>query len=326
MDGILVKKEAGIYNQNILPDFANFEQPFTWNYVSGGTNAIVENLEVGQIAYDGNFVCSMLIQNTGQCVFNVGDTRLDVVCNNYNYHIISFRIRTENAGDEGTFIASAFINGVEHEIVCDLSEENGFIPNQWNTFYQIVNVLNSDPISFNFKIQSDSVGANFYFDGFKMESMNGNRTLPSIYTPPQTSMIWNMRVDTTNTQNLISSTDNSFGFAGVFSQRGTETILSATGEITPRKLNRVISVDYAFDLLVPSGSNHFIDVHLSVDGVLYRANSVYIVKSTGATQHISGSWSVPVGEGFDGFPAVIKLNPNVNCTISNRFLSVTEYV
>lgn len=326
MDGILIQKEAGIYNQNILPDFANFEQPFVWNIVSGRTNAIVENIEVGQVAYDGNFVCSMLIAGTGQCVFNVGDTRLDVVANNFNQHLISFRLRTENAGVEGTFVASAFINGVEHEIVCEMTAENGFIPNQWNTFYQIVNVLNSDPISFNFKIQSNSVGETFYFDGFKMEAMNNNQTLPSIYTFPETEMIWNMRVDTTNTQNLTASTENSFGFAGVLSQRGSDIILSATGEITPRKLNRVISVDYAFDLLIPSGSNHHIDVHLTVDGVIYRGNSVYFVKSTGASQHISGSWVVPVGDGFDGFPAIITLYPNVNCTISNRFLSVVEYV
>ena len=75
-------------------------------------------------------------------------------------------------------------------------------------------------------------------------------------------------------------------------------MLSTTGEITPRKLYRTITVDYAFDVVVPSGTN-YIDVLLTVNGVVYRANSIPFLKNTGATQHISGSWSVPVGDGFN---------------------------
>lgn len=326
MVGILTRQEEAIYVENVLPDFANFEQPFTWNYVSGGSNAIVENVEVGQPAYDGRYVCSMFITGTGECVFNTGDTRLDTVCEDFNPHVLSFRIRTENAGTEGVFKAVVFINGVPNTIECELTEANGFIANQWNTFYQIVSILNSDPVTFNFSIQSDAVGETFYFDGFKLEPMSRSQKLPSIYTPPQSKMIWNMRVDTSNTQNLTASTNNNFGFAGALTQRGTDIILTDTGQITPRKLYRSITVDYAFDVTVPSGTNNYIDVMLTVNGVVYRANSIPFLKNTGATQHISGSWSVPVGDGFDGFPALIKLNPTANCTITNRYLGVTEYV
>jgi hypothetical protein len=328
MEGILIQTERATYSQNVLPEFASFEREFTaWNYVSGASNAIVETLRVGQLSYDGIGCTLMQINGTGECVFNTGGTQLEFSATDYCDYIFSWRLRKNLGTNDATFKVIIFINGVPNEVVCDLTANAGFQDGIWNTYYQRFSLTNSDPVDFNFSVQCDQIGETIYFDGFRVEADNRGVQIPTIYTAPHFAMTWNMRSDTVNTQNLTASTDNNFGFAGTLTQRDTNILLlSNTGVITPRKLLTSLTIDVSFDAVVPSGSNNWIEFKIMVGTDAYRQISLPFLRSTGSTQHFSQSFTLPVGDAFEGQTASVKLNPTANCTISKRFISVVENV
>ena len=132
------------------------------------------------------------------------------------------------------------------------------------------------------------------------------------------------RTDTTNTQSLTALTDNLISFSGTLEENGGLTLMDSNAKITPMSLNDIISVDFAFTGVVPVGTNLFLSIYLKVNGNIFRASTLPIIKGVGLDDHFSVSWVLPVGADFLTNGAEIYVNPVVGLTIKNRYISVTR--
>lgn len=132
------------------------------------------------------------------------------------------------------------------------------------------------------------------------------------------------RVDNTNTQTLTSLTDNLISFSGTLEENGGLTLIDSNAKITPMSLNDIISVDFAFTGVVPSGTNLFLSIYLKVNGNIFRATTLPIIKGVGLDDHFSVSWILPVGADFLANGAEIYVNPEAGLDIKNRYISVTR--
>lgn len=161
----------------------------------------------------------------------------------------------------------------------------------------------------------DGTGENL-FNSF--EKVNNNFTEVYNFTGFQS------RVDTTNTQTLTALTDNLISFTGTLEENGGLTLMDSNAKITPISLNDIISVDFAFTGVVPVGSNLFLSIYLKVNGNIFRATTLPIIKGVGLDDNFSVSWILPVGADFLANGAEIYINPLVGLDIKNRYVSVTR--
>jgi len=202
--------------------------------------------------------------------------------------------------------------------------------NKWKRYAQIFSTFVGQDVTFKFILKHNSSSAftekELLIDGLKLEQDNKGVGLPTTYIQPIPNYFeWQSRVDTTNTQALIASTNNAFGFAGTSEKSNDFEILDDTGLITPLKEKDVITIDYSFIVVTPSGTDKYIDVHLICDGVTYRGCTFPLVHGSGNNQHISGSFTLPIGASFFTSGAKLYINPNANCNINTRYISVVEH-
>ena len=99
-------------------------------------------------------------------------------------------------------------------------------------------------------------------------------------------------------------------------------LLNSSAKITPIALNDIISVDFAFTGVVPAGTNLFLSVYLKVNGNIFRATTLQIIKGVGLDDYFSVSWILPVGADFLANGGLIYVNPVAGLTIKNRYVSV----
>lgn len=132
------------------------------------------------------------------------------------------------------------------------------------------------------------------------------------------------RVDNTNTQVLTVSTDNLISFSGTLEENGGLTLMDSNAKITPIALNDIISVDFAFTGVVPVGSNLFLSVYLKVNGNIFRATTLPIIKGVGLDDYFSVSWILPVGSDLLANGGLIYVNPVAGLTIKNRYINVSR--
>ena len=132
------------------------------------------------------------------------------------------------------------------------------------------------------------------------------------------------RVDTTNTQSLTALTDNLISFTGTLEENGNLDLLDTNSKITPIGLNDIVSMDFSFTGVVPVGTNLFLSVFLKVDGNIFRATTLPIIKGVGLDDNFSVSWILPVGSSFLTNGAEIYVNPLVSMDIKNRYISVSR--
>lgn len=135
---------------------------------------------------------------------------------------------------------------------------------------------------------------------------------------------WQARVDTTNTQSLTGATNNLISFSGTLEQNGGLTLMDANSKITPIALGDAIKVDFSFTAVVPSGSDHFVNVLFIVNSVVYRSNTSIFKKGVGTDDYISVSYFLPVGTDFLANGGQFYINPDVAVTIKNRYVSVSR--
>ena len=149
--------------------------------------------------------------------------------------------------------------------------------------------------------------------------------MPSFYSLPiSTATGWQSKTDTINTQNLTANTDNLITFTGTNDFNVLNNLINSVGKITPISLNDALNVDFVFSFPSPSGSGHFLNVKLKVNGVVYRAQSYSILAPTGETNYVSVSFSLAVMQAFKEFGGELFVNPNHAITISNRYLQVSR--
>ena len=186
----IVGQETARYSDNLLPSFANFNEVFVWNEVSGGTNAVVINSN--QKKYAGLYSCTITFQGTGQIKFNTGSTKLQCVAPKTGNYILSSRFNKNDATADITFLIEVVVNGVvvsTNTIEQNLYNTSGYVDGVWNCYFQNLELTQSDVVDFNFYAQSDTIGSVMYFDGFKLELDDRNLQFPSIYTETPLELI-----------------------------------------------------------------------------------------------------------------------------------------
>ena len=155
-----------------------------------------------------------------------------------------------------------------------------------------------------------------------------NNNLNFNYKKGGNPTMWVDRTDLTNTPTLNANTDNIQQL-----QINTEgngygidylNLLDADGKVTPINLNDVISVDFAFTIVTPSGNDRFVDIKAIVDGNVYRAETHKLLKGTGNDDFVSVSWVLPVKQAMKLNGLQIALNPNSACTVKNRYINVVR--
>ena len=320
---------------NVLSKTCNFDTPIVWNTVSGGDNSTIDTSPL--YPYSGKNSVVISFTDTGTHVFNIGSTAMDcTILRDGNYKlswallsevpsaVINFKVNVYRT----PFGLSTVLFQTFECIVSDTSF--GYVNEQWNRFFQDLYGLDEDDVlSFEFEVSSDTWGSGerLFFDAFMMEQNDRSQIYPSIYTPVFIKpMLWQSRVDTTNTQSLTLATENLYGFTGTSESNDAVTLITTAGLIQPTAINNVVTIDYSFVLTTPAGSDKYLYVSLVVDGVTYRADTHLLIRGSGNPDPISGSFTLPVGTAFFENGAEIFLNPNATCDIENRYISVVEHI
>lgn len=316
-------------SDNLLTPYANFNEIYDWNIVSGGSNAVVGNNP--ERKYIGKSSCLMTFTDVGIVKFN-NQNGIGFTCADSGKYIFSYRLFKHDFDATAYIIfkIEILVNGIvfaQNTLEVDAFSTSGFVDDTWNCYFQSIELQEDDVIDFNFYAQSDTIGAKLFFDGFKVELDDRVLGFPSYYTEvPEPTTIWQSRTDVTNTQALTANTNNLLSFTGTLDKNTDEPLLSALGVVTPTKINNTITIDYSFTLVTPSGTDRYIDVLFIVNSVEYRATTIPLLKGTGNNQHISGSWTLPIGLDFFNNGGRIYLNPNSNCDINTRYISVVEHI
>lgn len=132
------------------------------------------------------------------------------------------------------------------------------------------------------------------------------------------------RSDTTTQPTQTATTDNPFLVTTNPESNGGISLIDGSGNITPRAIGDVLSIDVAFTTIVPAGTNLFSIVKLIVNGVVYRAQTHNLVKGIGLDDYFSVSWTVPVGADFYNNGGTIYINPISTLLIKDRYIQVTQ--
>ena len=327
---IRILREAPVYTKNLLSSFCRFDTNYTWNELDGGANINVTNSPTteSEFSYTGLGGVNILFTGTSEGFFNNPDGGCATIADRTGRYIASFALRKSQVGMNNTFKVVCYVNSIPTEYTCDLNPVNGFDDNNWNVFYFVFNAEFGDTIDFAFKASGNVIGQALNFSRFKVETDDKSLSIPAVYTEPNAEKSeWNMRTDTTNTQNLTASTDNNFAFAGTLSISDATTFLDSSCNYKARRFGRSVTIDVSFDAVVPSGSNNWIEFKILVGTDAYRQISLPFLKTVGTNQHFSQSFTLPVGWlDVASTNVSVKLNPTANCTISNRFISVVENV
>jgi hypothetical protein len=317
------------YTENLLTPFCNLDDDFTWNTVTGGSNAVVSNSTTRK--FDGLRALRVDFTGTSEIVFNSGGSEMNFTAPKDGIYTISARFFKELVDITSDINVSLYLfkNGIsslDYDLAANLYQSSGFIDGVWNCYAQPLNLLAGDVISFNFKANSDTIGAHFYIDGLKIEYNDRQLfALPAIYTRPIEKLTgWQSKTDTINTQNLTADTDNLIAFTGVDAYNVFNNLIDSVGKITPISLNDALNIDFVFSFVSPVGGNDFLSVKLKVNGVVYRAQSFRILEPTGETNYISVSFSLAVMQAFKDFGGELFVKPSTAITIENRYLQVAR--
>lgn len=308
---------------NLLPEFAMFNDAFTWNIVSGTATAT----NIAQFQLEGERCFRVVPDITLGAFVNSGGDQMEVTIAEDGNYIFSIKHKTDfPEGGAQEISVVIYKNGVSTDYTFSaLDTDNG----QFKTYYQIIpNLIAGDVLDFAFEFGTNDIAGSYkqYFDAPKLEFDSYGFGLPTVFTEPQSQKLqWQARTDIVNTQSLTLATENLFGFAGTSTTNTTNQLLSTVGLITPNKVGTVLIVDYAFTLTTPAGADQYVNISLVVNGVTYRANTVLLVKGAGNDDYISGSWALTVGSDLFNNGAEIFINPTSTCNITDRYLQVIEH-
>ena len=183
---LITSQESPKYSENLFKKFTAFNEPYaSWNILDG--TGTVQNSQ-NQV-YKGNYSL--------QAITNAVDTPLVFDSNNDGFsfivpktgtYIFSVKLWVDNAyrNNDVFFEFDTFINdsGIgEYQFQCSNKDE-GFVHDQWNNFFQVLELTQGDEYNLAFKFYSDFATARAYLDGFKIELDNRALGIPSRYTFP----------------------------------------------------------------------------------------------------------------------------------------------
>jgi hypothetical protein len=167
-------------NVNLLPQFAMFNDVFTWNVASGSATAI----NINQQQLDGDR-CLRIVPNSGATtVVNSGGNQMQTTVVEDGNYIFSIREKSVTPTQNIVQIAVIiYVNGVGTEYSIYASdEETGY-----NTYYQAIQLLADDVVDFAFKFYPTANGGSFkhYFDAPKLEIDQYGLGTPTVFSLPE---------------------------------------------------------------------------------------------------------------------------------------------
>ena len=197
--------ESPKYALNLLPLFANFNDNFTWNPVSGGANATVENTP-GQV-YAGNKSLTVSYTGTDEIIFNAGSSEMEVFIEQTGQYILSYRFFKSDATADIDFKVNVFVNGVlypDNIITQNLYSSSGFTDGVWNAYTQVLNLEVSQTIDFSFSTNSDDTGHQLYFDGMSLLFNDRELALLNVYREVELITREIETIETINIPNILA--------------------------------------------------------------------------------------------------------------------------
>jgi len=185
VNGMLITETSAEANKNLLPLFCNFNDILhSWNTVSGGANSVVETTLDKSFFEKGSIL--MTFTDVGEHVFNCGGTEMDFEADQTTTHPLSYRLFCNNPSLTVIFTIEVLVDSVPNSnrtITQTLTTANGFVFNQWNTYYWNIDLTLGEVINYNFKVESDNIsGTKLWFSGMKLEANDKGLTFPSLYT------------------------------------------------------------------------------------------------------------------------------------------------
>lgn len=202
---------------------------------------------------------------------------------------------------------------------------------QFESFFKdFFNQANNGSIDFTIEVLSNPLQNNvltFYLDGFYLLEKKTDNFINNFVKGGNPTM-WIDRTDLTNTPTLTANTDNiqqlQINTEGNGYGNQHLDLLDADGKVTPINENDVISVDFAFTIETPSGTDRFVEIKAIVDGVVYRGETHKLLKGAGNDDFVSVSWIFPIKTAIKLNGLQIGLKPNSSCTIKNRYINVVR--
>lgn len=185
VNGVLITETIAEANKNLLPLFCNFNDVLhSWNTLSGGKNSVVETTLNKSFFEKGSVL--MTFTDVGEHVFNCGGTEMDHEIEQTKNHFLSYRFFCNNPSATVTFTIEVLVDSVlipERTITQTLTTANGFVFNDWNTYYFDFDFTLGEVVNYNFRVESDKTsGTKLWFSGMKLEANDKGLSLPSTYT------------------------------------------------------------------------------------------------------------------------------------------------
>lgn len=183
--GQICTQEVAKASNNVLNEFANFNQVFAWNISDGVGNAVVINNVGGRQSYYGLGAVSVYFTGTSPVTFDAGGTSMQRVVQRTGNYILSYAFNKTDENSDINFTVNLYVNGVltsQNTISQNLYFSSGFTDNQWNVYFQNVALEYGDVIDFSFTAQSDTTDCYVYFDRLKLEIDDRGNGFPTIYT------------------------------------------------------------------------------------------------------------------------------------------------
>ena len=172
---------------NLMPQFAMFNEAFTWNIVSG--TATATNL-IGQQQLEGNGCFRVVPDITAGAVVNSGGTEMQVTIPFDGNYIFSIKHKYDfPEGGAQVVKVVIFKNGVDTEYTLEMDLDNNDV---YRTYYQsLPSLISGDVLDFSFDFGTNDIGGTYrnYFDAPKLEIDSFGFGLPTVFSTPQTIVI-----------------------------------------------------------------------------------------------------------------------------------------
>lgn len=184
IQGAIFNQEIAKANNNVLNEFCNFNSVYVWNKTDGGSNATILNNVGGRRSYFGLGSVSINFTGTNEVSFNAFSNMQRTIQRTGNY-LLSYAFDKTDISSNIDFTIELYVNEVlqpNNTITQNLYSSNGFVDNQWNSYFQNVYLEYGDVIDFAFKAQSDTTSCSLYFDRLKLEIDDKGNGIPTIYT------------------------------------------------------------------------------------------------------------------------------------------------
>jgi hypothetical protein len=187
---------------NLLPQFAMFNDTFTWNVVSGTATAS----NIAQFQLEGERCFRVVPDITAGAFVNSGGDQMEVTIAEDGNYIFSIKHKTDfPEGGAQDISVVIYKNAVATDYTFSaLDTDNG----QFKTYYQVIpNLIAGDVLDFAFEFGTNDIGGSYkqYFDAPKLEFDSYGFGLPTVFNTPQ-----QVTLESTQTIDVPSISSNGY--------------------------------------------------------------------------------------------------------------------